>query len=111
MRSAYLGCPTPPLGGGGGVGPAASAHVARRPSEARPTPPPPVPPPPPEQLATDCGALNDAVIHHKRYKSAVDAVTAAVESGVDSNCGKLFGLALPWAVGNGTRVQKAAYPA
>ena len=77
----------------------------RPPAHAAPSPPAP------EQLATDCGALNDAVIHHKRYKSAVDAVTAAVEAGVDSNCGKLFGLALPWAVGNGTRVQKAAYPA
>jgi len=53
-------------------------------------------------LATDCGALEDANIHHHRYKDDKDVVTAAIQAGVDSNCGSVFPEALPWALGNGT---------
>jgi beta-glucosidase len=52
--------------------------------------------------ATDCGALNDAFMYHRRYVNAADAAAAAVKAGVDSNCGIIFRQALPWAIGNGT---------
>jgi beta-glucosidase-like glycosyl hydrolase len=53
-------------------------------------------------IATDCGALADAHLHHKRYATEVETVTAAIRAGVDSNCGSYLPTALPWAIGNGT---------
>ena len=49
-------------------------------------------------VATDCGALNDAHIHHKRYADEYVTATAAIRAGVDSNCGSVFPKALPSAL-------------
>ena len=61
-------------------------------------------------VATDCGALRDAHIHHKRYSTEVETVTAAIHAGVDSNCGHYLPEALPWALGNGTLTPKDLLP-
>lgn len=49
-------------------------------------------------VATDCGALSDAHLRHRRYKTREDTVTAAIRSGVDSNCGSYFTEALESAM-------------
>ena len=49
-------------------------------------------------VATDCGALNDAHVHHKRYADEYKTATAAIRAGVDSNCGSVFPRALPSAL-------------
>ena len=46
-------------------------------------------------VATDCGALRDATVHHRRYATDAETATAAVRAGVDSNCGSVFPAALP----------------
>ncbi|KAH8072041.1 symporter [Aureococcus anophagefferens] len=52
-------------------------------------------------LATDCGALEDAVARHKRYATEAEAAAAAIAAGVDSNCGKVLTSALPEALAAG----------
>ena len=52
-------------------------------------------------VATDCGALEDAVARHKRYATEAEAAAAAIAAGVDSNCGKVLTSALPEALAAG----------
>ncbi|KAH8097608.1 symporter [Aureococcus anophagefferens] len=59
-------------------------------------------------LATDCGALEDAVARHKRYATEAEAAAAAIAAGVDSNCGKVLTSALPEALAAGRRLPRFA---
>ncbi|KAH8047228.1 symporter [Aureococcus anophagefferens] len=56
-------------------------------------------------LATDCGALEDAVARHKRYATEAEAAAAAIAAGVDSNCGKVLTSALPEALAAGLELE------
>eukprot|EP00038_Savillea_parva_P007576 m.171063 g.171063 ORF g.171063 m.171063 type:complete len:884 (-) comp13331_c0_seq1:2752-5403(-) len=58
-------------------------------------------------VATDCGALNDALGNHMRYKTAAETAAAAIKAGTDSNCGNVFTKALPAALGANATLTEA----
>lgn len=49
-------------------------------------------------LTTDCGALEDIYRHHKLCATAEEAAALAAKSGMNLNCGSLYGYALKKAV-------------
>lgn len=58
-------------------------------------------------IATDCGALTDALSHHNRYTTGAETAGAAIKAGVDSNCGHVFVQALPAALGPNATLTEA----
>lgn len=62
-------------------------------------------------IATDCGAINDIVANHHYTQTAAEAVVAALDATVDSNCGQMYLKLLGLLVANKTIAETALTPA